>query len=194
MAAQPPPPDRALIWRRHDWSETSRVVTLVSRRLGKVTALAKGAHRPSGPFLGVLDQLNLIEPRFARRRGEGMRLLRGVVLLHEPRGLAEPQRFVAASHLVEVFDVAFTPNRADPELFDLLAGALRILERCPPAGLRAVLAGAEMKFLEVLGLLPDLEGCSDCGATGGGAVRGAEWSGPALRASSNGARAGTGQR
>ena len=42
-------------------------------------------------------------------------------------------------------------------------GALRVLERCPQRALPTVVAGIEIKYLRVLGLLPDLGSCSACG-------------------------------
>ncbi len=157
-------PDRALIWRRHDFSESSRLVTLLSRDHGRITALAKGAHRAKSPFLGRLDQLNLVIPRFTAQRGDQLAVLRDVKLLHEPRGLRSLPRFRAAAHIGQVFDRAFPEGVADPALFDLLCGALQLVERCPLTGLASTLAGIELAFLAHLGALPDLEGCSTCGA------------------------------
>jgi DNA repair protein RecO (recombination protein O) len=159
--------ETALVWRRSDFSETSRLVTLITRGEGKITTLAKGAHRPSSPFLGRIDHLNLVLPRFARRATAGLRLLRGVVLLHEHRALRSPRRFAASSYLCEVFDVAFLEGRADAVLFDLLLGALRVLERCPERALATAVAGVELRFLAANGLLPDLGGCTECGQASG---------------------------
>jgi DNA repair protein RecO (recombination protein O) len=161
--AVPPDSPLALVWRRSDFSESSRLVTLITREDGKLSTLAKGAHRATSPFLGRLDLLNLVRPRLARRPGGGLRLLRDVELVHEHRGLRAPGRFLAASYLCEIFDVAFLDGRADPPLFDLLTGALRVAERCPQRAIPTVLSGIELRFLAVLGSLPDLRRCSACG-------------------------------
>ena len=153
---------RALVWTRRDFKETSRLVTLLTREEGKTTALAKGAHRPTSPFLGRIDFLNLVRVRLGGRPGT-LRLLTGVELLHEPRALRQPRRFLAASYLAEIFDVALPEGRADPELFDLMSGAILVLERAEPATVPVVLAGVEMRFLDALGLLPSLDACSACG-------------------------------
>lgn len=154
---------RALVWTRRDFRESSRLVTLLTRDEGKITTLAKGAHRPASPFLGRLDFLNLVRARLGGRPGT-LRLLTGVELLHEPRGLRQPRRFLAASYLAEIFDVALPEGRADSELFDLMSGAVVVLERTEPNDVPLVLAGIEMRFLDSLGLLPSLEECSACGA------------------------------
>ena len=156
-------PEVALIWRRSDFSESSRLITLVTPDHGKVTALAKGAHRPGSPLLGKVDHLNLVYPRFAKRKGTGILLLRGLDLVREHRGLRQPRRFAAAAYLVEIFDVAMLAGRPDPQLFDLLVGALHVLEKCPARNLPKFVTGLELRFLSALGLLPDLAHCSECG-------------------------------
>ncbi len=157
----------ALVWKRVDFSETSRLVTLITREEGRLTALAKGAHRPGSAFLGRLDLLNVVDASFARRRrSDSLRVLAGAALVHEPRGLRQPMRFLCASYLVEAVDAAFLEGRADAELFDLLNGAVVVLERCPEAILGTTLAALELKLLDALGRLASLEGCSACGAPG----------------------------
>ena len=154
--------DRALILHRRDFRESSRLVTLVTRGHGKLTALAKGAHRPGSNLIGRLDLLNLCDVTLV---GRGLPLLSRAALVHEPRALRRPPRFLYAIHLVEVFDAAFLEGRTDDELFDLLPGAVTLIERAPLTHLPLVLAGVELRFLRALGLLGPLNECSQCGAT-----------------------------
>ncbi len=151
---------RAIIWKRLDFRETSRLVTLLTRERGKLNALAKGAHRPNSPMLGDLDFLNLVEVRLA---GRGLPILSRVRLLHEPRGLRQSGRFLACNYLTEIFDRACLEGRQDVELFDLVEGALILIERCPLASLPQVLAGIELRFLAILGQQAILDRCSICG-------------------------------
>src|SRR5262245_6540998 len=94
----------AFVWRRSDFRESSRILTLLSRASGKVRVLAKGAHRQNSPLLGKVDLLNLLEVGVSGR-GE-LKLLGRVRLLEDRRALREPARFLAASWLVEIVDQA----------------------------------------------------------------------------------------
>jgi DNA repair protein RecO (recombination protein O) len=156
---------RAVIWRRSDFRESSRLVTLITREEGRVPSLAKGAHRAQSPLLGRIDFLNLVDATLTGRPGT-LRLLRGVRLLHEPRGLRQPARYAAASWLAEMTDAAFVEASPDPALFDLLVGGITLLERAPLLALPTVLAGLELRFLGAIGRLPDLERCAACGRRG----------------------------
>lgn len=151
----------AIVWKRSDFRETSRIVTLLLREHGRVTTLAKGAHRPDSPFLGRLDFLNDVRATISPER-EGLRLLLRADLRRERRGLRHPLRFLAASHLAELCDFALPPGRAEPEVFDLLVGGLSLLELCPLPAVPVVVLGLEVRFLLHLGALPDLHRCAEC--------------------------------
>jgi len=152
----------AIVWRRIDFRESSRIVTFLTRDHGRVQALAKGAHRPTSPLLGRIDLFNEVRITLSADRG-GLRTLVRLELVHERRALREPERFLAASHLAELCDRAVHADRPDPELHDLCAGGLLLLERAPVHALPTVVLGLELRLLAHLGQLPDLAGCSVCG-------------------------------
>jgi DNA repair protein RecO (recombination protein O) len=162
----------ALVWKRFDFRESSRVLALVLREHGRVGALAKGAHRSDSPLLGHIDFLNELRVVLSPDRS-GLRVLRRAELVRERRGLREPLRFLAASHLAELCDPGFQPDRPDPELYDLLSGGLSLLERCPQKAIPAVVLGLELRYLQHLGALPDLHRCSHCGEELAGAFQSA---------------------
>lgn len=154
---------QAVVLRRSDFRESSRIVTCLSREHGRLVGLAKGAHRPDSPFLGRLDFLNEVTATFSADRG-GLRLLERAELVRERRALREPRRFLAASHLAQLVDFALPDDRPDPAIYDLLVGGLNLLERCPPAAIPQVVLGLELRHLHQLGALPDLHQCAHCGA------------------------------
>lgn len=137
-------------------------MSFLTREHGKVQALAKGAHRPTSQFLGRLDFLNEVR-LVATAERSGLRLLTRVELRRERRALRQPQRFLAASHLAWLCDLAWTDPRPEPLVYDLLHGGLLLLERCPAAAVRTTMVGLELRQLQLLGALPDLQHCSHCG-------------------------------
>lgn len=153
---------QAIVLRRRDFRESSRIVTVLTREHGKITGLAKGAHRPDSPLLGRIDFLNELDATFSADRG-GLRLLVRARLLRERRGLRAPLRFLAAGHIAWLVDAACAEGRPDPAMYDLLLGGLNLLERCPIPSLRHVVLGLEVRYLDALGALPDLAHCSECG-------------------------------
>ena len=65
----------ALVLRTVDVFETSLVVTLFTRELGKVSALAKGARRLKSPFQGGLDLLGVSDIVLLHKASEALDLL-----------------------------------------------------------------------------------------------------------------------
>ena len=65
----------AIVLRVIDFSETSCVVTLMTRDFGKITALAKGARRRKSPFEAALDLLSVCRIVFLRKTSGAMDLL-----------------------------------------------------------------------------------------------------------------------
>lgn len=152
----------AIVLRRRDFRESSRIVTCLTREHGKVSGLAKGAYRPDSPMLGRIDFLNELEATFSPDRG-GLRILTRARLTRERRALRSSRRYIAAGHIAWLVDVACQEGRPEPELFDLLTGGLNLLERCPEQTIPQVVLGLELRHLAALGALPDLEHCADCG-------------------------------
>lgn len=170
-----------IVWRRTDWRETSRIVSVLTRDHGRLAGLAKGAHRPDSAFLGRLDFLNEVRATFSADRG-GLRLLLRVQLLRERRALRQPARFVAASHLAWLCDFAMPADRPEAGIFDLLQGGLTLLERCPMAAIPRIVLGLELRYLDLQGALPDLDRCAECGERlAAGAFRSADQPGLCCR-------------
>lgn len=162
MARRRGAPVEAIVWRRHDFRESSRIVTLLTREHGKLRAFAKGAHRHDSVLLGKIDFLTELRVELWQQT-DTMPLLGRARLDYEPRGLREPLRYRLAGYLVEAIDRALPDDRADADLYDLAHGGLRLLERCPVAALPQVLLGLEWRLLGLLGAQPALDTCSVTG-------------------------------
>lgn len=159
----------AIVLRRGDFRESSRIVTCLTRDHGRAIGLAKGAHRPDSVFLGRLDFLNEIRATFTADRG-GLRLLLRAEIVRERRALRDAARFLAATHLAQLCEFAMPDSRPAPEVYDLLTGGLALLERCPESRLGQIVLGLELRHLELLGALPDLDRCARCGTELGAAA------------------------
>ena len=70
----------ALVIRSVDVFETSRVLTLFTRELGKVSALAKGARRLKSPFQSGLDLLSVCDIVVLHKASDALDLLTEAVL------------------------------------------------------------------------------------------------------------------
>jgi len=72
------------------------------------------------------------------------------------------QRFYAASLWAEVVIRSYGGGENFPLLYDLLVGALRLLDTAPDRQVPLLSCQFLLRFLELLGLKPDLEHCGLC--------------------------------
>jgi len=156
----------ALLLRCVDFSESDRVVHLLTPDLGRITAIAKGARRSVKRFPGTLDVFNHVRIQVFRPRGSGMARLEQAVLVAPFLSLRDsPARFALASYLLELLDRSAPEGgaRQDTErLFQFAIAAQQTVGNSDPdPELRALL---ELRALDALGLRPELLSCVRCGA------------------------------
>lgn len=152
----------AIVLRTVDFSETSLVVTFYTREFGKIGALAKGAKRLKGPFESALDLLALCRIVFLRKSSESLDLVTEAKLVRRfrpaPHDLAG---LWGGYYLAELLDAMTHDYAPSPELFDLAEETLVDLASGRASGKCVV--RFELGLLRLLGLLPALDRCADCG-------------------------------
>src|SRR5690348_2596575 len=139
-----------LVLRTRPLTETSLIVEWLTKDLGRLSTVAKGARRPQSGFRGKLDLFYLADFSFARSRRSELHTLREVRLVNTHKALRENlaylQQAAYCAKLVEQCTETETPLT---DVFQLLKGLLEHLP-CQPAQPRSVFA-FELKLLEELG-------------------------------------------
>ena len=155
---------RAVILRSVPFGETSAVVTLYCRDLGKVRALAKGAWRPKSGFDGGLDLLSTSQVLVLRRSSGGLDLLTEACLEHRFRVGASLSAMVGGMHVAELLDGLTADGDPQPELFDAAHTTLRHLSGLAASDARvaALVLQAELAILRLTGHGPALSSCAAC--------------------------------
>ncbi|MBI3461839.1 MAG: DNA repair protein RecO [Planctomycetes bacterium] len=153
----------ALVLQVVEFSETSSVVTLFTREFGKIRGLAKGARRPKGAFDAALDLLCLCRIVFLRKSSGALDLLTEAKLERRfrPRG-RDLSSLYAAYYVAELLNELTDEYDPHPPLFDAAEETLRALST--EGSVAALVLRFEMTALRVLGHLPSLSGCAECGA------------------------------
>lgn len=152
-----------LILRVTDFSETSRIVVVMTREFGRISALAKGGRRLKGPFESALDLLATCQIVFLRKSTSGLDLLTEAKLVHRFRPQERDLTCLYAGYYVAELLLGLTEDYdPHPGLYDAAQEVLELFadSRMTPA---AVLR-FEFVLLREIGQLPDLESCASCGA------------------------------
>lgn len=141
----------AILLRRTKFSDTSLIVTWLSRDHGKLKTMARGALRPKSALAGGLDLFFESEIAFVRSSRSEIHTLREAVLRQPFEGLRKDYgRVELAAYFVELLEVTTEAEHAVPELFDLLHRALAYLEHAVPD--RRALLHFERELARLLGI------------------------------------------
>jgi DNA repair protein RecO (recombination protein O) len=152
----------ALVLRSVDVFETSLVVTLFTRELGKISALAKGARRLKSPFQGGLDLLGISDIVLIPKATESLDLLTEAASTERFASLRRDlAALYAGYYLAELLSDLTDFHDPHPKLFDAARITLRHLGDARLRPRRVV--RFELACLRELGLLPSLDSCSNCG-------------------------------
>lgn len=152
---------RAVVLQTYRYSETSKILRLMTWDLGPCSALARGALRPRSRFGGLLEPFVEGEATFYSREGRDLHTLSGFELRRDRRGLDRSiELFTIASVLCELV-MRLAPEHDDPALYRALTEGLdglhaRVREKAP-AGLEYVWG-----VVNALGFRPEVERCVSC--------------------------------
>jgi len=157
----------AIILKAVDYSETSCIITLLTKSSGKISSLAKGARRPKGPFFVAIDVLSLSQVMFLPRRSSNLDLLTEAKLQRRFRPCQwSLARLYAGYYIAELLLELTEPHQSLPELFDQTVRTLDDLQRPETDFLfqpvSAILLRFELQALSLLGHGLGLTHCSNC--------------------------------
>ncbi|MDM7915260.1 MAG: DNA repair protein RecO [Candidatus Eisenbacteria bacterium] len=155
----------ALVLRNLRMGDTSRIVTVLSRELGKWSAVAKGAREPKSRIGASLEIGNVAELVVYFRSGRDLQLVSDGSLEIEHRGLLDgAERYRHGCAVLEFLDRVLEEEASVPEVYDLSLRALALLETSPLGRLGYLLRSFQFRTAAWLGYAPRLEGCAICDA------------------------------
>lgn len=158
----PPVNVQAIVLRRRALGEVDKVLTLFTREMGKLSAIAKGARKPTSKLAGATE--TCVRARFHLAQGKTFWI---VTQASVERARAKLHRLLvnatAAIYACELVDCLLEENVPDEELFDLLSDTLDELEISEhPMWTLCLLENAIMLQQ---GYTPVLETCARCAKT-----------------------------
>jgi DNA repair protein RecO (recombination protein O) len=152
----------AIVLRAINYGESDRVVTLIGRTTGRLSALARGARKSQKRFGGGLGLCSVGDAGLRERVGAELLTLERFDL-HESHGsfATDIARMAHAAYVAELVSKLCAPRQVEPEVYDWLLAFLGALDRHGASAER--LRVFELGLLARLGFGPMLETCAVCG-------------------------------
>ena len=158
--------DDGVVLRGQKLGESDRIVTLFTRRHGRVRAVAKGVRRTMSKFGARLEPFGHVDVQIAE--GRTLHVVSQVegIDLYGRRFLEDYPRYTAASAIAETAE-RLTPVEEEPalRLYLLTLGAVRALAAGEHAA-TLVLDSYLLRAMGHAGWAPALSACAVCGTSG----------------------------
>jgi len=150
------------VLKTYEYSETSKILRLLTRDQGLCSVIAKGARRPKSRYGGLLEPFTDGIATFYTKEGRDLHTLSGFELVKERQALGrELVRYAGAGLLTEIA-LRFSSSDADWELFAQLGRGLdRLVEES--GDVETAILEEAWKLIVRLGFAPHIERCSVCG-------------------------------
>jgi DNA repair protein RecO (recombination protein O) len=152
---------QALVLLRHERGEADRLLVLLTKERGKLTALARGARRSRKRFGGCLELGSLIEVVLTDN-GRGWPQIEEAHLLDgHQHAISDLLRIAQMAYVCELAASLIPEGQAEKLVFDELVSILAILDQRSLAS--EDLRVYELTLVSIVGFAPQLACCVACG-------------------------------
>ncbi|HET6146373.1 MAG TPA: DNA repair protein RecO [Polyangia bacterium] len=154
----------AILLRAINYGESDRVVTLIGRTTGRLSALARGARKSQKRFGGGLGLCSVGAAALRERAGAELLTLEHFDLEEGYASFAtDLARMAHAAYVAELVSKLCAPRQAETEVYDWLHAFLGALDSRGASAER--LRIFELGLLTRLGFGPMVDSCAVCGGT-----------------------------
>ena len=161
LSAMPLIETEAIVLRTHRLGEADKIASLLTRQMGRVRAVAKGALSRRGRYGAALEPLSYIRLWIYDRENRDLQRVGSAEILESFFEMQKDYRVqLAAQYLAEVSE-RFLPDReVNERVFRLLLAVLRAFKRF--GEVNRPLLFFDYWLLRLGGFLPDLSRCMAC--------------------------------
>ncbi len=136
----------ALILKRSNFGEADRMITILTKHLGKISIIARGVRRITSRRAGNVELLNLV--KLGLFKDKGYTLTEAESIETFPRIKSNLAVSTAAFHVLELTNKLLAEDDPNSRAYDLIVVTLRKLESNPR---QIILRAFEIKILSLLG-------------------------------------------
>jgi len=160
---QPYHKTQGIVLKTRKYSESSKLLTIYTRELGRINALAKGARKIKSRFGSSLEVFTESKFLFYKQPSAGLYVVSQSQILAPHKALYSFQdKFAAASVMADFLYTHTIQAEAHEELYRFFRASLKELELTEAP--QNVLLSFMLKFLTVAGYGLQLKTCSSCGS------------------------------
>lgn len=147
-----------IVLKRKNFGEADRILTILTERFGKISAIAKGSRKIKAKLLGHLEPFTLADFQF--HEGKNFYIVTGADIKHHFENIHNDySKTTRAFYLGELVDKFLENDERNIGVYRLLSSALKYLEY---NNIDLMLRFFELKIIEATGFKPALRQCVHC--------------------------------
>lgn len=151
-----------VLLKKRDLRQTSIIVTFYTKDFGKISGVLKGVRGERPAASGVPQLFGLNQIVFYEKKKSDFFIISHCELKNFFSKVRNDfEKLTIATYLIELVDNFTEQGEPNEELFGLLVDSLTLL--ATPISPKRVARIFEIKMLELLGLIPRLDNCVNCG-------------------------------
>lgn len=135
-----------IILKRSNFGEADRMITVLTKNLGKISVVARGVRKITSRRAGNVELLNLV--KMGLFKGKGYTLTEAQSIETFPRIKSRLAVSAGGFHILELANKFLPENDPNFQIYDLVVLTLKTFERNPR---QLILRAFEIKFLNLLG-------------------------------------------
>ena len=150
-----------IVLRETKYQETSKILSIYTKKMGKISVMAKGANRPKSKLIANTQLFSYNEYQFSQ--GKSFYYINQADLIDSFYDIRENmERVIYGFYILELVDKSVADEEANEKIFLLIEKVLRLLSQIQDNYLRLI-AAFELKYISFLGYRPYVSECVMCG-------------------------------
>ncbi len=155
----------AVVLSKLNYGDTSLIVSLFTRELGKISAILKGARSPKSKIGMKVDPINYIEVVFYNKNTRELQIISSAdIIKHYSKTKEDLEKLKFAYAIIELIKNLTPEHEQNIRLFNGLVRIFALLESSPEKA-NLIFARFFLFLLSELGYEVQLDKCASCGRT-----------------------------
>ena len=140
--------------------DTSKILTIYTKELGKISVMAQGAYRPKSKLLASTQPFSYNEFQFSK--GKNFYYINQIDIIDTFYNIRDNmERIVFGFFILELLDKSIIEEEKNEKIFILLLKGLKILSNLDREYLKFIVS-YELKYISFLGYRPEIGTCVNC--------------------------------
>ncbi|MBS3944337.1 MAG: DNA repair protein RecO [Melioribacter sp.] len=153
----------AIVLRKLDYGDSSRIIHLFTEEFGKLTAIVKGARSSKSKYGLSLDTINYVQIIFYKKDTRDVQLIKEADLINHFTVVKENlDRIQCASSIIELISNLTVEHEVHKKLFTGTVKALELMNN-PEKDPKLIFAKYFLFFIREIGYALSYDACSVCG-------------------------------